>query len=163
MSSKPATVGFTLIELLVAMSLIGVIFSLGLAEYQKFNRRQVLVQAAEELKNNLRLAQNKALAGEKPSDWCDDPGQVLLGHRLRFSSTTRYLLEAVCSAPEEPAYLLKTVDLPGQGEITGPSGTSVLFKVLAQGVVVSGGPAEIVLSGFGEERTVSVSETGEIK
>lgn len=57
--------GFTLIELIIALSIIGLLSTLGLAYYQDFNRRQIVVQVAKDLKNNLRLAQSKALTGEK--------------------------------------------------------------------------------------------------
>ena len=148
--------GFTLIELLVTISIIGVLFGIGVAKFNEFNRRQILDQAAQELKSNLRLAQDKALAGEKPTGWCNQPNQTLRGHQLRFGSSSRYLIEAVCSSGEPQE--VKSVVLPST--VTGPNGTSVLFKVLAQGV---DGATTITLSGYGETRPVMVTTTGEIK
>lgn len=155
---KKSCPGFTLIELLVAMSIVGILFSLGVAKYQQFNRRQILVQAAQELKSNLRLAQDKALAGEKPSGWCSGADEALKGYRLYFSSDKNYKTEAVCSNSDVSPNTVKSVNL--LGNVTGPSGEDVLFKVLAQGVDAA---ASFTLSGFGETQTITVSVTGEIR
>lgn len=154
---KKTVRGFTLIELLVTMSIIGILFGIGIAEYNKFNRRQILAQAVQELRNNLRFAQDKALAGEKPTGWCADP-EHLRGYQLKFDSTGEsYLIEAICSAGSPRQ--VKTITLPEP--VDGPSGTSVLFKVLAQGVA---GAASFTLdfSGVGNE-TVTVTTTGDIR
>lgn len=155
---KKTVRGFTLIELLVTMSIIGILFSIGIAKYNEFNRRQILAQTAQELKNNLRFAQDKALAGEKPSGWCADP-EHLRGYQLKFDSTGgSYLIEAICSvgSPKQ----VKTITLPEP--VDGPSGTSVLFKVLAQGVDE---PASFTLnfSGISDSETVTVTKEGKIE
>lgn len=148
--------GFTLIELLVVMSIIGILFGIGIAQYMNFNRRQILDQAAQELKSNLRLAQNKALAGEKQSGWCASPNH-LRGYQLRFNSTQNYLIEAVCS--DGSTRQVKSTALPSS--VTKSGSTSVLFKVLAQGVETE---ASFALSGYGEPpQTVTVTKTGEIR
>lgn len=149
-------VGFTLIELLVGISVITILFTISVAKYNEFNRRQILVQAAQELKSNLRLAQSKALAGEKPSGWCANPGQSLEGWRLSFDGSSAYSIKAVCTGDLEASF--KTVTLPSS--VTRLSGTSVLFKVLAQGVEAE---TSFTLSGYGESRKVTVTTTGEIK
>lgn len=148
--------GFTLIDLLVTMSIMGILFGLGVAKYNEFNRRQILDQAAQGVKSNLRLAQSKASAGEKPPGWCNGPGQALRGYRVFFSSNTRYLIEAACSNGQFREAGL--VDLPSG--VTGPGGKSVLFKVLAQGVEKA---ESVTLLGFGESRTITITAVGEIK
>ncbi|MFC1727228.1 Tfp pilus assembly protein FimT/FimU [Patescibacteria group bacterium] len=57
--------GFTLVEMLISISIMGLIFGVGLARYRDFDRRQIVRQAAQELKTNLRLVQKKAISGEK--------------------------------------------------------------------------------------------------
>ena len=148
---KKACLGFTLIELLVAVSVMGIVFSVGVAQYQEFNRRQIVLQAAQDLKSDLRLAQDKALAGEKPS------GCVTLeGYRLSFTSEKNYKIEAVCSGGVTSE--VKSVDL--SGNVTGPSGEWVLFKVLAQGVE---NPGDFYLSGYGRwVEKVAVEAAGNI-
>lgn len=145
--------GFTLIELLVAVSIIGIIFGIGVAKYQEFNRRQILFQAAEELKSNLRLAQDKALAGEK-----DCTGD-LEGYRVTFS-TTSYSFRSQCSEGDGPE---ATFSYYGETQMTsGPS--SILFKVLGLGTDVAGTvQIRLELSGVTGEETIMVSGAGEIR
>lgn len=149
--------GFTLIEFLIATSIMAIFFGLGVAKYQEFNRRQILVQASQELKSNLRLAQDKALAGEKPSGWCDQQNEVLQGYRLRFSSVTTYKIEAVCS--EGGAKEVQSVNLPNG--VTATTEESVLFKVLAQGV--EEGKTITLRSSGGDEMIITITEVGEIR
>lgn len=149
---KKNCLGFTLIELLIAISIIGIIFTVGLARYNQFNRRQILVQAARELKSNLRLAQSKALAGEKPTG-CD----VLSGHKLEFLGNNRdYKIVAVCGSDID----VKTgLTLGPSITKTGPS--SVLFKILTQGA-----EAKVLFTlsipGVDDVVVVTVTEGGEI-
>src|SRR3990167_2041470 len=57
--------GFTLIELLVVITLFAITSTLITASYTTFERNQRIRNAAQTLKNDLRLVQNKALAGDK--------------------------------------------------------------------------------------------------
>jgi len=161
--------GFTLIELLVTISIIGVLFGIGVAKYNEFNRRQILDQAAQELRSNLRLAQDKALAGEKDcsSSKCggsdgicgtnDANEKSLEGWYVSFSANN-YQIYGKCGVAQ---FSPQTVDLSGRN-ITLSSFPSnlVRFKPLAQGV---DGATTISLSGYGETRPITVTGTGEIK
>lgn len=151
---KKSCPGFTLIELLIAISITTIFFGLGIAKYQQFNRHQALVQATQELKSNLRLAQNKALVGEKPAGCGDNP---LLGHRLTFVDNQIYKIVAVCGTEIE----VKTGLMlgPNVSKISGPS--SILFKVLTRGV--EGGGTITLRSIDGEEMAITVTEIGEIR
>lgn len=62
--------GFTLIELTIATAILMSLTGFGTASYLNFNEKQVLEQAGKDLKNHLRLAQEKALAGEKDTAVC---------------------------------------------------------------------------------------------
>ena len=72
--------GFTLIELLVVITLFGIVSTLITASYTTFERNQRIRNATQTLKNDLRLVQNKALAGDKgvsnvPGSDCTDLNQ----------------------------------------------------------------------------------------
>jgi len=145
--------GFTLIELLIVVTIIGILFGIGIAQYMNFNRSQILEQAAQELKNNLRLAQTKAVNGEKP-DGCS----VLDGYRVSFSSNT-YMIQAICR--ESPTGAAKTFSLPSAVKFSSlPS--PILFKVLAQGTDLND-DLTITLTAFGRNKTIKVTKQGKIE
>jgi len=62
--------GYTLLELLVAIGLIGILSLVGIASYKRFNERQVVSRAAEEIRSYLRLAADKAANNEKDCRLC---------------------------------------------------------------------------------------------
>lgn len=90
--------GFTLLEVLVAATVISLLSGISLVGYNRFQERQQLVAAKEQLRNDLRQAQQKALAGEKPAGWCNGAGQNLTGWRLVFTSATIYEIRGLCSS-----------------------------------------------------------------
>lgn len=149
---KKSCPGFTLIELLVMITIITLLFSIGLAQYNRFNRRQILTKAKDELVSNLRLAQSKSLAAEKPVE-CTD---AITGHKVKFISNQNYKIVAVCGDEVD----LKT-DIVLPTEVTKQAGPDeIFFRVLSQG---SPTDATITLLGFGETQTVTITTAGEIK
>jgi prepilin-type N-terminal cleavage/methylation domain-containing protein len=150
---KKSCPGFTLIELLVVISIISALFSIGLAQYNKFNRRQILVKAKDQLISDLRLAQSKSLAAEKPAACGTTP---LSGHKLKFIDNQNYKIVAVCGNEVD----LKTdIALPA-GVTKQPGLDEVFFRVLSQG-----SPTDVTLTlfGFGEKQTITITTAGEIK
>lgn len=152
--------GFTLIEMLVVVAIIAFLVSLGISAYNQFNRRQIVTQAALDLKNNLRMAQNKAFSGEKTCT----PG-ALDGYEVYFSASS-YYYRAKCGGDYSPGM---TFSLPSTVSITGlpdlPSPNPILFKVLGQGTNVNGSTT-ITLTGFNDStntQTITVTASGEIK
>lgn len=133
---------------------MGILFTVGIAAYNRFNRAQVLQQTALDLKNNLKLAQNKALSGEKPSD-CG----TLEGYKVIFSATG-YQIRPRCDQDKAPTpATVKNYALPSSISFKTIPAT-IFFKGLGQGLDQS---ATIILTGFGLEKTITVSKTGEIK
>ena len=150
-----SNLGFTIVELLIILSLIALLFTLGIAQYNRFNRSQTLTQTKNELVSNLRLAQGKSLAGEKPNQ-CGD--EALLGHQLEFTNNQSYKIVAVCGSEPYPE-VKQTVTFP-EGVIKTSAENIVFFKILSQGVESE---VTITLSGFGETRDIIITAAGEIK
>ena len=142
--------GFTLIEILVVISVIGIIFTIGVAAYNQFARRQLVNQTSQELRNNLRLAQSKALAGEKPQGCLGH----LNGYQVNFSANS-YTVAALCDS----LVTIGTYNLPSNVAIAGPS--SILFKVLGRGTEVTGA-LPVVISGFDQTNWITVESAGGI-
>jgi prepilin-type N-terminal cleavage/methylation domain-containing protein len=152
---------FTIIELLITISIMGLLLTVGLVYYQDFNRRQVVVQAANNLKNNLRLAQSKALSGEKIEGCSGTFG----GYKVEFfPDENEYVVSAICDhiLVEYKRYSLEGTELAEY-----PS--YLIFKPLAGGVEIAqgggtppGGSAGITLSRINHSSEVTVSESGEI-
>lgn len=151
--------GYTLIELLVIFTIIGILSTVGIASYNGFNQRQTLKQAALNLKNDLRVAQNKAMAGEKLT--CS----ALNGYQVSFTNPnlpadplSHYQLEAGCS--DGTTFVISsTVDFP-KGVTFNPLPTPLMFKVLGLGVVSE---QTICVSGFGQWYKLVVTSSGEIQ
>ena len=115
--------GFTIIELLIVMSLLGIATTLVSAAYLSFEKRERVKSAALDLKSNLRLAQNKALSGDKgipgsPAQ-CNNTSQTLIGWFVRIDTDTtipvnNYEIMIACqnTPGDEEHYVFKNVDLP---------------------------------------------------
>ena len=146
--------GFTLVEMIVALSVITLIFGLGLTTYQNFFKRQIVEQVALSLISDLQLEKDKALSGEKPSGWCDGAGETLLGWRLDLT-TSGYSVLPACSSGVDGA-VFKSVTFPAG--ISAASPAQILFKVLGQGV---NGDYTIILSDLsGNSRAIRVVSSG---
>jgi type II secretory pathway pseudopilin PulG len=84
-----------LIELLIGLTIISLLLGVGYANYREFARNQTLLGASRQIKGGLRLAQELALAGNKPSPACD--GRDLDGYGFRIDKeNASYEIEAVC-------------------------------------------------------------------
>ena len=79
--------GFTLIELLVVITLFGIVSTLITASYTTFERNQRIRNATQTLKNDLRLVQNKALAGDKGANSECPVASTLVGWYVFFNIT----------------------------------------------------------------------------
>ena len=164
-----AKLGFTLIELLITISIIGIIFTLGLAKYNEFNRRQILAQAASGLRSNLRLAQNKAFSGEKDcsASKCggvdgvcgtnDANERSLDGWYVSFTADS-YQVYGQCGGvafPDSP----KTEYLTQRGITISSTTNPVHFKPLGLGASEA---VTVTLSGYGPDEVINITVGGEI-
>lgn len=87
--------GFSLIELLITVSIISLLTGLTMVGYGTFNKKQTVKTSAYQLASDLRLAQQKAISGEKPAG---SPGCTgdLLSWKVFIRSDSYYLV-ASCS------------------------------------------------------------------
>lgn len=155
MENKFKITGYTLIELLVALSIVGVLFTVGFASYREFAQRQTVIQTAKTLKEDMRLAQQKALSGEKPLG-CT----ILSGWAIAFPNPSEYTIQGACS---NGTFVTKTLRYPqGVTKTTGPA--QILFKVLSQGTDVTGTTTiTLTLAGTGLSSQIIVTSTGEVR
>ncbi|HUW21745.1 MAG TPA: LamG-like jellyroll fold domain-containing protein [Candidatus Bathyarchaeia archaeon] len=158
--SPNAFFGFTLIELLVTISITGLMLSIGLANYNRINRNQIFQQATDVVLEDLRLAQDKAISGEKPAS-CLSSEITLDGYRFIFDSPATYAIRAVCNGVNQDPPV-KTASLRGETrKESGPD--EIFFRVLSLGVDLGGFESRIVsLGGYGQSLQIVVTDSGEI-
>lgn len=161
--------GFTLIELVVAFSVIAFLSTVGIASFVNYSRSQALVVSAKDLVNALNLAKSRSLSQVLAPSQC--PGQSLIGYEVRlcgFSGATclsegDYELNIACSgnifSPVETKKLSVGISFDENQTTT----TSFLFPILTGGVNMGGGDGTIVLSGYGQTRTIMVNSSGVIQ
>jgi len=83
---------FTLVELLVIIGILVILTAVAVPAFRFFEKESDLNNSAEEIINNLRLAQNKTLASEKASQWgvyfstSTDPHQYILFQGSNYQS-----------------------------------------------------------------------------
>lgn len=161
----PYTSGYTLIEILIALTIIGLLFSVGYANFRSFSQRQGVLDAAKNVQGDLRLAQGMALAGQKPNDpQCDDT-KTLNGYNFSIVSTSEYKIQAYCSGV---SVTTKDVTLSSGTSIATPfpSPNPILFKVLGNGTNIAGGQSAVIVikqTGTVNQSTVTVSSGGQIQ
>lgn len=126
--------GYTLIELLVVITIGIIVFSIGIAGYREFSRRQALTGVTKTTIADLRLIQQQALTGQKPTGvLCTK----LVGYIFTRTSATNYRLDARCdNSGSLVSHQIKSVDLVGGTTFTATT-ASTLFKVLGQGTDLS--------------------------
>mgnify|MGYP001580777686 CR=1 FL=1 len=146
------TRGFTFIELLVVIAITILLSSLGLAAYNQFNNRQIVKRNGAAITDLLRLAQIKALTGEKPSTGACS-SETLWGYRVKVSGQ-QFILEAVCGTTGVDVG--KTYTLTS--DVTVSSGSEVMFKVLAQGAA----PQTFCFTGYDLNYRVRTLGSGEV-
>ena len=159
--------GFTLIELLVVASILMILSGIGLASYNQFNRRKILDKATQELKSNLRLIQDKALAGEKLSS-CSS---ALDGWYITFTANS-YRFYGICDNTEfydNESPKSKEINLASKKitiSSTRQMPSVIRFKPLGHGSehgLEDSTTITLTYLGSGFSQQVIVSKTGEIK
>lgn len=162
------TFGYTLIEILVGLTIVGLLFGVGYANFRSFSRRQVVINAAKNIQGDLRLTQEIALAGQKPSDSnCDSPANTLNGYNFTVLSPSSYEIRAVCSGGSV-ASATKTVTLDSAATVASPFPVPnpIMFKVLGRGTNIPEGQnavITIVQTGTTTQSSITISSGGQIQ
>ena len=160
--------GYTLIEILISLTIVGLLFGVGYANFRAFSQRRVLIDAAKNLQGDLRLTQGMALAGQKPSDpACNSPTNTLNGYNFTILSETSYEVRANCSGGNV-ASPNKTITLNSGAafEPPFPSPNPILFKVLGNGTNISDGQTvliKMVQTGTSNQSIIMISSGGQIQ
>lgn len=151
--------GYTLIELLIGISVVGIIFSVGFVNFRDFSRRQALIGTVREISGELRLAQERALSGQKPDDINCNPPNTLAGYAFTVTSPNSYTVAASCSGG---LVEIKNVQLVPTVTISTPNPNPILFKVLGEGTnIPSGTTATLILARADLESSIEIMiETG---
>lgn len=152
--------GYTLIEILIGMSITGLIFSFGYMSYRDFARRQSLASSARRIRADLKLAQEQALSGKKPSSAACSAVGSLSGYDFYVDSITSYVIQANCIGGLVDD---KAVEISSEISIVAVP-NRFTFKVIGKGTNLSA-PAIITLTQAATEDTqvITVSPEGEIK
>ncbi len=159
-SFKSLKKGYTLIELLVVITIISIVFFVGYANYREFSRRQALSGVTKTVKADLRLAQQLASSGQKPTVSCD----TLNGYTFSITNATNYKILANCTsdsgAVSSPVF--KNVDFE-TGVTLASTISSFQFKGLGQGTSLT---SDIVLTlthaPTNSTSTISIGKGGDI-
>jgi len=149
--------GFTLLEVLVAATVISLLSGISLVGYNRFQERQQLVAAKEQLRNDLRQTQQKALSGEKPAGWCTGSGKTLSYWRLQFVGPTTYEIKSICS--DGSAATDKTVILSGNAVKSG-GGDQADFAPLTGAAADAAFTLQTITASGTWQATVSVTAAG---
>lgn len=161
--------GFTFIEIMVTTAIAIFLFTGVISAYNTFTESSRLRQAALNLKNDLRAAQNKAISGEKPINLralgvtCDE----LVGYQITFINELqangamlgKYTVKAKCN-PDQPQASETTFTLPQSVSFdTVPD--PLVFRVLTRGVDTNT-DIKITLKSGGKTYLLTVSPQGDI-
>ena len=160
--------GYTLIEILVGLTIVSLLFSSGYVSFRDFSRRQAVSGIAKNIQGDLRLAQQAALAGQKPAGdpLCTDPN-VLNSYSFKVYSPTQYKIEANCSGPVTSSdIVVKEINLSSDVVLSTPSPNPIEFKILGQGNNIPGGLSVILTltqTATGNQASITITSGGEIK
>jgi len=153
------TFGFTLIELLVVIAIVGILAAASIPVFSSFTTSQRLSQAAKQVKNDLRSAQNRAINNIDGKIW-----------GIYFGGSGAYYIFA-CDNPSYDGYVDIKEKLLTQGATASSPGGGpalIMFEQVSgkvydlSGEVLSGIPSELTVTLSGSTRTITVSAGGQI-
>lgn len=162
------TKGFTLIEVLIVLTVVSILSAVGFANFREYSRRQGLVSVARLVREDLRVAQQYALTGKKPSSGnCSSSTDPLDGYDFSILSSTSYVLRARCpgklndikSVTLQDGYTVSALGTGGGGISYGTTSNPLTFKELGHGTTISGGLATIRVTQKGSNEFVDLTVT----
>lgn len=159
MKSILQTKGFTIIELIISMAIMGVLFTVGYANFREYSQQQILERSVLTIEGDIRLAQQLARSGKKIGT-CD----VLNGYRFYVTGVNSYRIDAVCSNGFPNERIESSVFVQTDTTISTPSPNPIIFFVLARGTNISDStPAiiDITHQPTGNTKTIVISSSGD--
>lgn len=151
--------GFTLVEILIVIATLTLLFGIGYANFRDFQRRQQVEMAKRTVIADLRLAQESALSGKKPSLSVSEC-EILNYYTFERVDTNTYQIRVNCSGSFT---LVKKVDLQG---IIIESFLTIWFYPLGKGTNIDPGSYRIItlkhVNFPNISRTITVTSGGSI-
>lgn len=145
--------GFTLIELVIATALLLLLAGSIVANYNNYSDKQRIRQEALTLKNDLRLAQIKAISAQKPASGCSG----FMGMNVAFSSDN-YSIQALCSEGLVGDMVRHVLPL---GVTFNPVPAPLTFRALTH-TLMSDATETVFLSGASGNYEIQVASNGDI-
>ena len=154
--------GFTLIELMVVFSLMAIVSGIGFASFSSYSQKQMVNQAAQDIKLIFDNAKFNALSSVKESSSCSNG--TLVGYKIVICSnssclgpvTDDYEIDVMCSDVDALLYSKK---LP-HNVIIDDASTCGVVKYNTLSNSVEGGPCDIVVSGYNIQNTIRIDIGG---
>lgn len=133
-----------------------ILFSIGVAQYMRFNRQQILNQAVLELKTNLTQARNMALIGKKTCTGIFD------GILVEAIGSEGYRVSSQCDEGVDVGLIKEHWFSQGISRTSG-LGSGILFRTLNGGTYLDSDET-ITLTGFGgSTKSVIITPSGKIQ
>lgn len=156
MSGTAKSTGYTLIEIIIVVGIMGLLVGASIAGFNTLNQRQTVLSAGKEVISIMRTAQQRAIAGIKPENDCDQ----LLGYAVKATANgATYTLNSVC----DDGGFIETVEVRSYqlaAGLTFASTFTVQFNVQTGGA--SGNTGDLQLRSSVYTFTVNVNESGDI-
>jgi len=159
--NRKSNFGFTIIELVIVITILSALSILGVAGFSRYNQIQTVQSAVNDIVGMINLAKSRASSQIKlgPAATCG-PTHPLRQYEVKISTTDQYQLIIHCG-PEPPSSNTASIinkRLPVN--VTFSASISFFFPVLKAGVET---PGNIVLSGYGLTKTITIDSLGGIK
>lgn len=132
--------GYTLLEVLIGIMIIGIVFSLGVAQFRDFTSRQSVRVAGRQLLSDIREAQSQALSGKKP-ELCTGIFEGVRFEVTGSSGPPEYQIQAICETSSPSAV---TQELSETVYIVTPLPSPILFRTVADGTNLPAGSSQSV-------------------
>ncbi|HJX46155.1 MAG TPA: type II secretion system protein [Patescibacteria group bacterium] len=131
--------GFSLVEVILVVAIIASLFAVGYANFRGYQRRQSIMAAARQVEGDIRLAEEYASSGKKPT------GCTLLnGYIFQVNSSPVDTYDIIADCPTD--VVVKNDIAISSGMTLTPS-SSMMFKVLGLGTdIPSDNPKTIIVT-----------------